>query len=106
MSCRGSQALTFGLMSRFRFIVHPRRRYLALLLLCSFGPMNAFAACFLNPNASFRDLHALAAKDPRAALARAESGLLAAQRNSPGDARTLSAFHAVQAEAYSELELD
>jgi diguanylate cyclase (GGDEF)-like protein len=93
-------------MSRFRFIARHTPQSLALLTLCSLGPMNAFAACFLNPNGSFRDLHALAAKDPRAALARAESGLRAAERDSPANPRTLAAFHAIQAESYSALELD
>jgi hypothetical protein len=85
----------------------PGWRLCALLALAwMMGSTPALASCFLNPDPTIGELETLVSKDAAKALKRATTAVQALQRQRQPDAQRIAALYAVQAQAYSILELD
>jgi diguanylate cyclase (GGDEF)-like protein len=83
------------------------RAVLLALALCTARPMTAWAECFDVTDPTYRALEPLVDRNATQALAAASARLQALERaGSPADSRQLAALYAVQADAYSILELD
>lgn len=83
------------------------RAVLLALALCAASPMTAWAECFHVADPAYRDLDPLVDRNATQALATASARLRALERpGSPTDRRQRAALYAVQADAYSILELD
>ena len=83
------------------------RAVLLALALCAASPMTAWAECFHVADPAYRDLDPLVDRNATQALATASARLRALERpGSPTDPRQRAALYAVQADAYSILELD
>ncbi len=83
------------------------RAALLALALCLSRPIAAWADCFPVPDAAYRALDPLVDRNATQALSAASARLRALERaGSPTDSRQLAALYAVQADAYSILELD
>lgn len=83
------------------------RAVLLALALCAASPITAWAECFQVSDPAYRALDPLVDKDATQALSAASARLRALERaGSPADSRQIAALHAVQADAYSILELD
>ncbi|MGB6308528.1 MAG: hypothetical protein WBF89_12075, partial [Steroidobacteraceae bacterium] len=77
-----------------------------LALAWAMVPPPARAICFLSADPAILELQTLVDKDATRALKQAAAGLQAAQRSPRPDAQHLASLYAVQAQAYSILELD
>ncbi|HUA25151.1 MAG TPA: GGDEF domain-containing protein [Steroidobacteraceae bacterium] len=83
------------------------RAVLLALALCVARPMTAGAECFQVTDSTYTTLDPLVDKNATQALSAASARLQAlAGTSSPADSRQLAAVYAVQADAYSILELD
>jgi diguanylate cyclase (GGDEF)-like protein len=110
-----AQARNFALFMR-RLVFSPGRpggaaafgRAVVLALaLCAVSPITAWAECFQVTEPAYKTLEPLVDRNATQALAAASARLRALERaGSPTDSRQLAALYAVQADAYSILELD
>jgi diguanylate cyclase (GGDEF)-like protein len=77
-----------------------------LAIACAASPASARAVCLISADPGIHELQTLVEKDPARALKQAGTRLLAAQRAPQPELRLLASLYAVQAQAYSILELD
>jgi diguanylate cyclase (GGDEF)-like protein len=77
-----------------------------LAIACAASPASARAVCLISADPGIHELQTLVEKDPARALKQAGVRLLAAQRAPQPEVRILASLYAVQAQAYSILELD
>jgi diguanylate cyclase (GGDEF)-like protein len=82
--------------------------WLCALLLSAWAaaPPPALATCLVSADPAIRELQTLVDKDATRALKQVQARLAPLERASPPDAKRLAALYAVQAQAYSILELD
>jgi diguanylate cyclase (GGDEF)-like protein len=99
-------------MCNLRFVVRrawrAAGRWLCSILACAwaFGPSSALATCLISTEPTIRELQMLVDQDAKRALKQVQARLDLLQHAAQPDAHQLAALYAVQAQAYSILELD